>query len=144
MTETRQLSICCQAEIIAGGVCTPATSSAPAEHYEICSACERVADGCFNVTPCPGCNGELGPHTAEDGIFECELCGGLVSGDRREPVDRDKVEKYVQIGEWYINGVSEAQNKARYFDFMVKYPDGDVRRVHGWFHEDIKTVIQFG
>lgn len=90
-----------------------------------------------NQIKCDGCSGEL-EKTAKPRLWKCTVCSGLIS---IRPIELVKALKIVNFREF------EGRNDpdyTRYFSLMVLYPDGDVRRVHGWFNIVTGKATQIG
>lgn len=90
---------------------------------------------------CAACSGKLKAITQISGtgvmLFKCSDCSGLQIND---PIDTAKALEIVNFREFETVKVT----RQTYFDFMVKYPDNEIRRVHGWFNPETRKVTQIG
>jgi hypothetical protein len=86
---------------------------------------------------CPCCSGRIEKMTHYASLFTtgmCERCGGIVGNITQAQLKQ-------HIFQHFEN--QQDGDEIRYFDMMVAYPD-KISRVHGWFVESTKTVVQFG
>lgn len=89
----------------------------------------RQAEGC-------GCCGSrLGFNTNVSGVWICSKCGGINGS-----CYRGDAYNFVNLTSMQSDCPPERQ---RYFDLTVLGSDG-VRRVHGFFDVETKSVVQFG
>ena len=84
---------------------------------------------------CPCCSSDR--IDIADGIRECE-CGAIFTIKD----DRMTLEQALKLVDFRT--LENAEDDAEYFDFCIKYPDGNTQRIHGWYSPKTRRACQIG
>ena len=86
---------------------------------------------------CSACNGRLVDSDLHHAVQECAECSALVSSG----ISRGDVSRFVHLNRW---DAASRPDSLRFFDFTILNGDGTVNRVHGWFNDFSKNIVQVG